>query len=203
MLKAIIFDVGGVLIRTQSRVGREQWATRLGMEAREFEDFVFNGDSGRQTQLGQKTSDAHWRWLADYFGLDETDLATMRRDFFAGDALNEPLLDYVKRLRRAGYRTGLLSNFGDEARRLWAEIFPFIKHFDGVVISAEVGVMKPNPQIYYLAAESVGVNMEEALFVDDFIENVEGAKRVGMQALHFDDPAAVQQQLTAITGVKW
>jgi epoxide hydrolase-like predicted phosphatase len=126
----------------------------------------------------------------------------MRRDFFAGDTLNEPLVEHIKRLRLAGYRTGLLSNFTDSARRVWTEVYPFIDYFDGIVISAEVGLMKPDPKIYYLAAESVGVQVTEALFVDDFAENIEGARAVGMLALHFTDPDAAQQELAAITGVK-
>lgn len=202
MLKAVIFDVGGVLIRTRSRAGRQKWAGRLGMDAWEFENFVFNGESGRQAQLGQKSFEAHWQWLGNYFGLAEAELAQMRRDFFAGDELNQPLVEQVKRLRQAGYRTGLLSNFADDARRLWSEVFPFINYFDGVVISAEVGVMKPDPQIYYLAAERVGVKPEEALFIDDFMENIRGAERVGMQTIHFADPQAAQQKLAEMIGVK-
>jgi 2-haloacid dehalogenase len=62
--------------------------------------------------------------------------------------------------------------------------------------------MKPDPKIYYLAAESVGVQVTEALFVDDFAENIEGARAVGMQALHFTDPDTARQELAAITGVK-
>jgi glucose-1-phosphatase len=201
MLKAIIFDVGGVLIRTHSRAGREKWAANLGMDPAEFEQFVFSGESGRQAQLGQKTIVAHWRWLGDYFKLDEASLTEIQSDFFAGDALNEQLLEYIKRLRHAGYRTGLLSNFGDNARRLWTEVYPFIEYFDGIVISAEVGLMKPDPRIYHLAAESVGVPVTEALFVDDFGENIEAAKAIGMQTLHFTDPDVAQQQLAAITGV--
>src|SRR5262245_60360572 len=103
----------------------------------------------------------------------------MQRDFFAGDSLNELLLDHIKRLRQAGYRTGLLSNFADDARRLWSEVYPFIDYFDGVVISCEIGLMKPEPQVYILAAQSLGVEPQEALFIDDFIENVVGARQVG------------------------
>jgi epoxide hydrolase-like predicted phosphatase len=201
MLKAIIFDVGGVLIRTQSRAGREKWAARLGMDPWEFENFIFNGQSGRQAQLGQKTTEAHWRWLGNYFGLDEACLAEMHRDFFAGDVMNKPLVAQIERIRQADYRTGLLSNFGDEARQLWTEVFPFIEHFDGIVISAEAGLMKPDPKIYRLAAEKVGVKVGEILFVDDFIENIEGAKKVGMQTIHFTDPQVVQQKLAERTGV--
>jgi putative hydrolase of the HAD superfamily len=125
----------------------------------------------------------------------------MRRDFFAGDALNEALLAQIQRLREAGYRTGLLSNFADDARQLWREVYSFIDFFDGVVISCEVGMMKPDPRVYPLAAESLGVRPEEAVFIDDFIENVEGARRAGMQAIHFSDPILAQQQLAELTGV--
>jgi epoxide hydrolase-like predicted phosphatase len=201
MLKAVIFDVGGVLIRTHSWAGREKWATRLGLDAREFEDFVFSGESGRQAQLGQISSAEHWTWLADHFGLDETGMAELRRDFFSGDRLDESLVAYIKRLRQAGYRTGLLSNAGGEARHLLSGDYPIIDHFDGVVISAEVGVMKPDPKIYQLAAERVEVDVTEALFVDDVVENVEGARAVGMEAVHFTEPELVRQQLTEITGV--
>jgi epoxide hydrolase-like predicted phosphatase len=201
MLKAIIFDVGGVLIRTHNWAGREKWAARLGMDARDFEDFVFSGESGRKAQLGQISSVEHWAWLADHFGLDQTGIAELRRDFFSGDRLDESLVAYIRRLRRAGYRTGLLSNAGNEARHLLSGDYPIIDDFDGVVISAEVGVMKPDPKIYRLAAENVGVDVTEALFVDDVMENVEGARAVGMQAVHFTDPELARQQLSELTGV--
>ena len=201
MIKAIIFDVGGVLIRTQSRAGREKWAAKFGIDSWDFENFVFRSESGVQSELGQKSVKEHWQWLAEHFSLTEASLVEMRRDFFGGDALNQPLVEYVKRLRGAGYATGILSNFGDNARTIWSEVYPFIDYFDGIIISSEVGVMKPDPKIYHLAAESVGVKPAEALFIDDFMQNVEGARAVGMQAIHFSDPEIVQQQLIDITGV--
>lgn len=201
MLKAIIFDVGGVLILTRSRIGREKWAARFGMDSRAFEDFIFSGESGRQAQLGQKTYDAHWAWVGRHFELSDAEVAEMRRDFFAGDVMNEPLVAYVQRLRAAGYKTGILSNFADDARPVWRDVYPFIEHFEGIVISSEMGLMKPDPRIYHLAAESVGVDVTEALFIDDFSENVKAARQVGMQALHFDDPDIAQQKLVERTGI--
>jgi epoxide hydrolase-like predicted phosphatase len=201
MVKAVIFDVGGVLIRTQNRLGREKWAAKLGMDSWDFENFVFRSDSGRQSELGQKSVAEHWQWLGQHFGLAESQLTEMRRDFFAGDVLNEPLVAHVRRLRRAGFPTGLLSNFGDNARRLWAETYPFITLFDGVIISSEVGIMKPDPQIYQLAADSVGTMPEDILFIDDFAENTAGASAVGMQTVHYQDPDIARQELTQLTGV--
>ena len=202
MLKAVIFDVGGVLIRTYSRAGREKWADQLGMDSWDFENFVFRSESGRQAELGQKSTAAHWQWLGRHFGLSEGDLAAMRQDFFGGDVLNASLLAYIERLRQAGYRTGLLSNYTDNARHLWREVYPFIHLFDGVIISAEVGLAKPDPLIYQRAAEAVGVAVAEALFIDDFSENIEGARQAGMAAIHYTDPTVAQKQLSEMTGVE-
>jgi epoxide hydrolase-like predicted phosphatase len=201
-VKAVIFDVGGVLIVTHNRAGREKWGKRLGMDAWEFENFVFNGESGRQAQLGQKSNESHWAWLGEQLGLQGTDLIQMRRDFFAGDKINQPLVDTVQRLRQAGYKTGILSNFGDNARQLWRDVYPFIDYFDGIIISAEVGLMKPDARIYRMAADSVGVTPEEAVFIDDFIENIEGASAVGMRGIHFTDTATVLQELRQLTKVE-
>ena len=199
--KAIIFDVGGVFIRTHSRLGREKWATRLKLDSWELEDFVFSGESGRQAQLGQKSSAAHWRWVGDYFGLAETELTELRRDFFSGDSFNQPLLEQVIRLRQAGYQTSLLSNFWDGARQFWAGFSRFMESFDDIVISAEVGLMKPNPQIYHLALRRLDLLPAEVLFVDDSAANIAGARTAGLPALHFTDPEAAQRELTRLTGV--
>jgi epoxide hydrolase-like predicted phosphatase len=152
--------------------------------------------------LGQKTFDEHWHSIGDEFNLSQSEVAQMRADFFAGDALNESLVSYVQRLREADYKTGILSNFADDARYVWSRVYPFIQYFDGIVISYEVGLMKPDPRIYHLALESLDVEPNEALFIDDFSENIQGAKAVGLQALHFTDPEVAQQRLIEITGVK-
>jgi len=200
-LKAVIFDVGGVLIVSHNRAGRQKWADRLGLDAWDFENFVFSGESGRQAQLGQKSNQAHWRRLGRHFGLNSDELVQLRHDFFAGDHINQPLVDTVQRLRQAGYKTGILSNFGDNARRLWREVYPFIDYFDGIIISAEVKLMKPDARIYRLATDSVGVQPEEAVFIDDFIENIQGAKAIGMDGIHFTDTDTVQQKLGQLTGM--
>jgi len=202
MLKAIIFDVGGVLIRTHSRAGRERWAARFGLDPWDFENFIFNGQSGRAAQLGQKSEAAHWQWLGRHFELSQTELSRMHHDFFAGDVMNEPLVAYIRRLRQAGYKTGILSNYGDHARQLWGEVYPFINYFDAVVISAEVGMMKPEAKIYHLAAAHVGVAINEAIFVDDFAHNIEAARIEGMQAVHYSDPVTAQAELVRLTGVE-
>ena len=67
--------------------------------------------------------------------------------------------------------------------------------FDNMVISAEIGVMKPEARIYQLALEQAGVSADEAVFVDDFIENIEACEKLGMHGIHFRDPQVVLSEL--------
>ena len=99
---------------------------------------------------------------------------------FAGMRADVPMVDAVRTAKAAGVRTGLISN-SIGAGRYDRSQFPDM--YDGVVISAEVGMHKPQPEIYRLGAERVGLPPEECVFVDDLRENCEGAEAVGMTAV--------------------
>jgi putative hydrolase of the HAD superfamily len=91
-------------------------------------------------------------------------------------------------------KTGLISNAWSGMRQ-YIRDHKFEDAFTAMVISAEVGVVKPDAKIYQIALEQLGVSPSEAVFVDDFIENVKGAQAVGMSAIHFKDSAATITQL--------
>jgi epoxide hydrolase-like predicted phosphatase len=194
MIKGIIFDVGGVLIRTQDQSSRRKWETRLGLEPGGAARLIFESDLGRQAQVGRVTLQAVWAWAGEVLGLSADDLAAFERDFWAGDRLDGDLVRYIQGLR-PHYRTAFLSNGWARNGRAMAEELGLADAFDVCVVSAEVGVAKPDPRIYHLTLERLGVLPAEAVFVDDFIENVEAARGIGMQAIHFTDPLLVRQQL--------
>ncbi len=200
-LRAIIFDFGGVLVRTRSQHRRAAWEQRLGLAPGGAEALVFGGERGHAVQHGRTTDEAHWQWLGEHLGLGAEDLDALRADFFAEDVLDTELLAYVDRLRAAGLHVGLLSNVGDNGRAVFREKYGVLDHFDSVTTSAEEGVMKPDPRIFRIALERAGVQPGEAVFVDDFVANVEGARRVGMLAVHFRTPEQAVAELAELTGV--
>ena len=117
---------------------------------------------------------------------------------FEGMKPLEPMVEAVREIRAGGLLTGLVSNSWSTAhydRALLAEIF------DAVVISAEVGLHKPQPEIYRLAAERLEVGPERCLFVDDLRENCEGAEAVGMTAIRHRNPPETIAELAELTGV--
>ena len=200
-LKAVIFDVGGVLLRTEKQILRGDWEQRLGLQPGEAGHIVFNSDMGQAAQLGHVSDAELWTWIQAHLGLNNEDLTAFKRDFFAHDRLDTGLLAYIDRLR-ARYTVGLLSNATSAARQLFSETYPIAPHFDSLTISAEEGIMKPDPRIFQIALARAGIAPEEGLFMDDFIENVAGARRTGMSAIHFTDPDGARQMLVDQTGVR-
>ena len=200
-LKAAIFDFGGVLVRTRSQERRIAWERRLGLARGEAEALVFGGESGVDAQHGHITDEAHWRWLGERLALSPEELARFRQEFFADDVLDASLVAYIDRLRAAGYHLGLLSNASDIARKVFAETYGVLGHFDSVTISCEEGVMKPDPRIYRVALARAAAWPEEAVFVDDVPANIEGARRVGMRGIHFRTTEQAIAMLAALTGV--
>jgi epoxide hydrolase-like predicted phosphatase len=106
------------------------------------------------------------------------------------------MLGVVRRAHASGLRTGLLSNSwgNDYPRDGWDELF------DAVVISGEVGLRKPDPEIYALAAERLGVPAEETVFVDDLSTNVRAAAAAGMVGVHHTDPDRTISELEILFG---
>ena len=116
---------------------------------------------------------------------------------FAGFRKQQPMFDVVRSARKQGILTALLSNsWGmDYPREEWDEIF------DAVVISGEVGMRKPEPAIYRHAAEQLGVDPAECVFVDDLGTNVKGAVGVGMVGVKFVSAEQAIDELEALFGL--
>jgi putative hydrolase of the HAD superfamily len=120
-------------------------------------------------------------------------MTAIREEFFAGDIIDRQLLDFLRSLR-GKVKTGLISNAWSDLRDYLVRE-KMIDAFDYIIISAEVGVAKPDPKIFQIALEQAGVGPSEAVFVDDFYANIEGCEKVGMKGIHFKDAQSTLQQL--------
>lgn len=194
MIKAIIFDFGGVILRTQSWHGRRKWEHKLGLAENEAEAIVFNSEQGRQAQHGQISYADHWAWLGEHFELTAEELKQFEADFWAGDVLDEEMVDLIRQLKTR-YTTALISNAFNDLREVLTEQFKIDDAFDVIVISSEEGMMKPDGRLYKLALERIGCEPEEALFIDDFAHNIDGAKAVGMAGIHYQPGIDLKTEL--------
>ena len=183
-IKAIIWDLGGVLLRTEDYTSRSELAKICGWSLVGLEHLVFNSESSVKAQLGLITAEQHWKNVADALNKNENSIPEIQRLFWGGDRLDEILIEYIRETQKL-YKTALLSNAFDDLRGLIFDVWKIQDMFDEIVISSEAGLMKPDRRIYTLMSERLNIKPEHALFIDDFQTNIEGALEANMKAVRF------------------
>ena len=196
--KALLVDFGGVLT-TDIWSSFAAFCEQRGLDAGAAKQLFRDDPDALATLRGLETGEVEpaefERRFAALLGTEPDGLV---EGLFAGLQPDQPMLEAVGRARDAGVPTGLISNswvmdhYTDEIRSL----------FDEVVISAEVGLHKPQPEIYLLAAERLGVRPEDCVFVDDLRENCAGAEAVGMTAVLHRDSAETISRVEELLGVQ-
>jgi putative hydrolase of the HAD superfamily len=151
----------------------------------------------RSLETGELNEADFGEQFGELLGIDVRDGLVDR--IFGGLRPDERMLDALRRARAAGIRTGLVSN-SMGAGRYDRDAFPEL--FDGVVISGDVGMHKPQPEIFLLGAERAGVAPEDCVFVDDLRENCEGAESVGMTAILHRGAGRTLSELERLLGIE-
>jgi epoxide hydrolase-like predicted phosphatase len=201
MIEAIIFDFGGVLMRTSSMsspTGRHVWEQRLGLAQGQLEQIVHHSHQWNQAQRGLLAPDDYWHSIARALNLPDSAIPSLRSDYFRDDHLDNDLMALIADLRREGYKIGLLSNDAITLEDKLRHELAIYDTFDAVIISAKIGVMKPDPGAYQAIVQALGVAFGACVFIDDNDANVEGARRCGMTAIHYSAGMDVRAALTPV-----
>ena len=185
-IRAVFFDLGGVIARTEQHEPRTNLAHSLDMTYADIEKLVFENESSKQASLGLITETQHWQNVAKSLNQPDSEIGRLRTEFFAGDRIDLELVNLMRSLRPA-IKVGLISNAWSELRT-WIIAQDFADAFDDMVISAEVGFAKPDARIYQAALQNLQVLPAESIFLDDMSRNVEAARKIGMHAIHFVQP---------------
>lgn len=182
-IKAIIFDCFGVLVMSKIASLRhdypEQAAELLDLSTRSDYGFISRADYGNE--------------VARLTGVSADDFEAL---YWRRNVRNEGAIEWVRQLKATNtYKIGLLSNIGRE----WLDDFlPEAERrnlFDTEVLSSMVGIVKPDPAIFQLMAERIGVAAGECVMIDDLLSNIEGAAHIGMQGIVFGSVMQAQQDL--------
>jgi len=183
-ITTLLFDFGGVLVRTEDRAPRAALARTFGLTCQQLEDLVFNSASGHAAQLGHVTSAQHWEFVRQTLGFPADDLPAVIDAFFGGDVLDQELMAHIRSLR-PHFTVALLSNANDDLREALHTRFGIADAFDPIFISSEIGLMKPAPAIYQHVLAALGVPPQEAAFIDDFPHNIQAAQAAGIHGIQF------------------
>jgi len=199
-IRAVLFDIGGVLEVTPDLGTLAQWEPRLGLRSGDIERRL--GDVFAAGRVGRLTETQVEQAIMDRLGLTGPQLAALMADIwheYLGTA-NAGLIGYARGLRPR-YRTGIISNSMVGATEREQAAYGFADLVDDVVYSHEVGMSKPDPRIFALACARLDVRPDQAIFLDDKEHYLTGARETGLHALlHRGDNtatiAAIEQLLT-------
>jgi epoxide hydrolase-like predicted phosphatase len=214
-IEAVIFDYGGVLSTTPF-AGIAEFERKMGYPERSLSQLLFGKGASPQGPT-EDIPDHDWHLLeTGRMSLDEFHERLVGRSEAAlgrpldlgiyaqflrelGVGVHWMMVRRVRELRAEGYATAILTNNVREWGRYWKESIP-LDLFDLVVDSCDVGLRKPDPAIFRLTCERLGVVPQAAVFLDDTRRHVETARSIGLHAILVRDPWAALAELDAILG---
>lgn len=193
-IKAVVFDFGGVYTHSPF-TGLHQWHVERGLDAAVGLRAVFGpydqdtDHPWHQVERGELAIAAaaeQIKAIAAEEGL-ELDLFELFGAMGGEGGVRGDVVDLTIELRAAGYGTALITNNVAEFAEGWRKMIPVDDMFDVVVDSSAVGMRKPNPAIFHLALDQLGVAPSESVFLDDAAGNITAAKALGMHAVLVED----------------
>lgn len=195
---AIVFDFGGVLMDWSpyylylKLLGNDRQAVERFLTAVDFFRWNLEQDRGRSYAEGTEELIARFPEYRELIrAYDERYLETL------GGAI-QPVVDILRALKDAGYSLYGLSNWPAEKFALVRPSYPFFAYFDDIVISGEVGLVKPDQAIFNLLLERIGRPAGECLFIDDHERNIHAARELGFQTIQFQSPQQLEAELRSM-----
>ncbi|MBX3083666.1 MAG: HAD family phosphatase [Anaerolineae bacterium] len=198
-IKAVIFDFGGVLMRTaQPAAGRREWEQRLKLPDGELERIVHKSENWKQAQLGIISYDEYWKAVIKELRLTDSELSKLRVDYFRDDFLDPEMMSLIRDLRKRDYKVALLSNDSVMLEFKLREELKIYDDFDAVLISARLGLMKPENGIYQAMLSLLNIRPINAVFIDDNLHNVAAAHYLGMAGIWYQRGMNLRRELDSI-----
>lgn len=196
-IDTVVFDIGNVLVDFDQRY----LYRKIFSDEAEMEDFIatvatwdwhLEQDRGRTTADGtellvSRHPDRRAEIEAYYDRWDE---------MFGGPI--DGTVDILHELDAQGVALYALTNWSAELFGRAKETFPYLNIFREIVVSGEVKLLKPDPEIYNILIDQTGLDPETTVFIDDSEPNIETANRLGFTAVHFTDPDALREELSAL-----
>lgn len=200
MIKAIIFDLGGVLMTdVPLKQIAEDLAKQSSLSAQEIHAHLYPTEHWNLLTLGKITEDEYWdNFLqASKINVDKNYLKDKVRSSL------HPLGHSARivKLLKNRYKLGILSNHAKEWSEYMKQKFDLFKSFDQIIFSCDVGYRKPDPKIYEIALEKLRCDPGECIFIDDKKRNTDAAEKLGIKGIVFEESSKLVEDLSRL-GVK-
>lgn len=192
MIQAVIFDLGGVLFTNGTKKFIEDISSTYGIDPEIVKD-VMDGDVGSRYRESKITRDQFWNTVLEKLNISE-DREKLENQWIGGYTLIEGTRDIIRDLAKKYSLYYLSDNVRERVKKI-NERYNFLGLFDDGVFSHDVGMRKPNPEIYRYLLDKIQVRPEETVFIDDKQSALEPAKKMGMETILFVNPDLLRQKL--------
>lgn len=194
MIRAIIFDFGRVISAQKPLSLFRSYEEDLGLAPGMLNRIMFGSPDWQKALVGRKTVEEFWYGIGPELGLNSRDeIDAFRRRYQSDEAANGEVLDLIRRLH-GRYKLAVLSN-SPPGLIQWLAHWKMLDLFDVVYCSGDEGVVKPDPAAFGITLQRLGVEPEEAVFIDDTNQHVEAAKKLGLHGVLFTTADALEEEL--------
>jgi epoxide hydrolase-like predicted phosphatase len=199
MIKAIIFDFGRVISAQKPPSLFRSYESDLGLELGTINSLMFTSKAWQEALVGGKTVEEFWQEIGAELNLNTpAEIDAFSRRYQSDESINQPILHLLQELN-GRYKLAVLSN-SPAGLRQWLADWNLLDLFDTVFCSGDEGVVKPETAAFEIILQRLGVEPEEAVFIDDTDEHVVAARNMGLQGIPFTTAEALREELTRLLG---
>jgi putative hydrolase of the HAD superfamily len=199
MIRTIIFDFGRVISAQKPEALFRTYEKELGLAPDTINTIMFDSEAWQEALLGRKTTEQFWYAIGPELGLNSPEeIDAFRRRYRADEAVNEEVLTLIRRLH-GHCRLAVLSN-SPPGLSQWLAEWHILDLFEVVFCSGNEGIAKPDPESFELTLERLGVLPQDAVFIDDSMENVQAARQLGLHGVLFTSAKELGNVLADLLG---
>ena len=185
-IRALILDYGGVISKPQNP---DNVNNILQIISQDHNDFMDVYRSKRENyDNGQLSGEEYWHSILQHYGLEQDDSKVtnlIQEDVKSWTQINDSMIQFIKESRGKLHKLAIISNMTSDCLAFMKKHFQWLGLFDELIFSCEFGKNKPDAKIYEACFSEIEIPPQECLFVDDSLENVDGAMKSGMNVIHF------------------
>ena len=195
-IKAVIWDLSGVVLHTVKGTFYSLMAERLGAPTKDIERLM-SSEENELWDLGEIDDDTYYTFILEGLNMPMENKSVLRKFVLEDFYIDQEILAYIKKIQKS-YTTALLTNFPPHVHDFMKTDWIVDGAFDHMIASCDVKLLKPDPAIYTLTLARIGCSAEESVFIDDREINVKAAEKLGINGIVYQSRSQTINDLEAI-----
>ncbi len=195
-IRALVLDYGGVISKPQNPENVSNMLQIINQDTSDFR--IIYREKRDNYDNGKLSGDEYWHSILQHYGLEQISCNVtklIQEDIESWTQIDDSMIQFIKESREKLHTLAIISNMTRDCLIFMKKHFQWLELFDELTFSCEFGKNKPDPKIYQAFLSRIEIPPQECLFVDDLVENVDGAMKSGMNVIHFKSFLQFRQEV--------